>query len=71
MGIRLCATVISMAEAFNREVIAEGVETKKLGDKLLSLNCSVAQGNGIAFPMPEDELPLWVERWNKNPIWVA
>jgi diguanylate cyclase (GGDEF)-like protein/PAS domain S-box-containing protein len=63
--------VIGMAEAFNREVIAEGVETKKLGDKLLSLNCSVAQGNGIAFPMPEDELPLWVERWNKNPIWVA
>lgn len=69
--LAIVKAVIGMAEAFNRGVIAEGVETKAFGDKLLSLNCTIAQGYGISRPMPSDELRSWVERWNENPIWAA
>lgn len=42
--------VISLAEAFNREVIAEGVETTSHGLMLLAMGCDEAQGYGISRP---------------------
>jgi EAL domain-containing protein (putative c-di-GMP-specific phosphodiesterase class I) len=44
--------VIGLAQAFHREVIAEGVETIAHGARLLELGCELAQGYGIARPMP-------------------
>jgi diguanylate cyclase (GGDEF)-like protein/PAS domain S-box-containing protein len=44
--------VIRLAAAFDREVIAEGVETMEHGAALLQLGCKLAQGYGIAKPMP-------------------
>ena len=35
-----------------REVIAEGVETQAHGKRLLAMGCELAQGYGIARPMP-------------------
>ncbi|KEA63783.1 diguanylate cyclase [Marinobacterium lacunae] len=52
--------VLGLAEAFNLEVIAEGVESQAHGEKLLSLGCELAQGYGIARPMPADALPQWI-----------
>jgi EAL domain-containing protein (putative c-di-GMP-specific phosphodiesterase class I) len=49
--------VIGLAAAFKREVIAEGVETVAHGTALLQLGCELAQGYGIARPMPADQLP--------------
>jgi diguanylate cyclase (GGDEF)-like protein/PAS domain S-box-containing protein len=63
--------VIGLAEVFGRSVIAEGVESAAHGAKLLSMNCEVGQGYGIARPMPAADLPLWVQGWHKNPIWKA
>jgi diguanylate cyclase (GGDEF)-like protein len=61
--------VISLAQAFRRSVIAEGVETRLHGDKLLELGCELAQGYGIARPMPADEVPDWAKRWQAQPNW--
>tara|TARA_R110001583_G_scaffold12423_1_gene55212 strand:- start:204 stop:2450 length:2247 start_codon:yes stop_codon:yes gene_type:complete len=69
--LAIVKAVIGLADNFNRVVIAEGVETKAHGEKLLSLNCTIAQGYGISRPMPADDFPLWLERWHKNPIWIA
>ncbi len=52
--------IIGLAEAFRRRVIAEGVETVEHRKMLLQLGCELAQGYGIARPMPADELPAWV-----------
>jgi len=41
-----------LAAAFHRQVIAEGVETVEHGTMLLRLGCELAQGYGIARPMP-------------------
>ena len=49
--------VIGLARSFGREVIAEGVETSSHGDMLLTAGCELAQGYGIAKPMPAVNLP--------------
>ena len=61
--------VLKLASAFDLQVIAEGVETAQHGFMLLELGCELAQGYGIARPMPPDELPAWVKRWKPDPIW--
>ena len=55
--------VIGLATAFNRNVIAEGVETIAHGNMLLSLGCELAQGYGIARPMPAKDIPAWIQAW--------
>ena len=55
--------IIKIAQAFNREVIAEGVENIEQGHLLLQLGCRFAQGYVIARPMPADSLAPWVEKW--------
>ena len=61
--------VIGLAEAFKRVVIAEGVETVEHGTTLLQLGCDLAQGYGIARPMPADAMPAWVATWRPDPAW--
>jgi len=61
--------VLGLAEAFRREVIAEGVETVDHGLMLLQLGCDCAQGYGIARPMPAGELQAWAAGWHTDPRW--
>jgi diguanylate cyclase (GGDEF)-like protein/PAS domain S-box-containing protein len=55
--------VISLARTFSCVAVAEGVETPAQARTLLEMGCDVAQGAGIAAPMPAAELPLWVKEW--------
>ncbi len=61
--------VIGLASAFGRKVIAEGVETVAHGRLLLNLGCELAQGYGIARPMPAADLPQWLASWTPDPSW--
>lgn len=61
--------IIGLAAAFKREVIAEGVETVAHGTALLQLGCELAQGYGIARPMPPDQLPAWAATWQPDAAW--
>ncbi len=63
--------VIGLAAAFQRKVVAEGVETVIHGQMLLSLGCEMAQGYGIARPMPASELPAWALNWRPDDTWTA
>lgn len=63
--------VIGLAEVFQRQVIAEGVETQMLGDMLLSIGCDLAQGYGVARPMPAQEMPGWALKWKMEASWTA
>jgi diguanylate cyclase (GGDEF)-like protein len=69
--LAIVESVIGLAGAFRRNVIAEGVETAPHGELLLTLGCEQAQGYGIARPMPASELPNWVARWRPDPSWTA
>ena len=61
--------VVGLAHAFQREVIAEGVESAAHGLMLLHMGCEHAQGYGIAEPMPPERLPGWCERWVSPTLW--
>jgi EAL domain-containing protein (putative c-di-GMP-specific phosphodiesterase class I) len=63
--------VIGLATAFKRKVIAEGVETVAHGSLLLQLGCDLAQGYGIAHPMPAAQLPAWAATWQADPAWAT
>ncbi|MFT5661583.1 MAG: diguanylate cyclase (GGDEF)-like protein/PAS domain S-box-containing protein [Sulfurimonas sp.] len=62
--------VISLASAFNRNIIAEGMEYLEQGEILLRLGCDFAQGYAIARPMPVEEITLWIDDWKSEPSWV-
>jgi diguanylate cyclase (GGDEF)-like protein/PAS domain S-box-containing protein len=61
--------VIGLTHAFQRQAIAEGVETAEHGRLLVQLDCDLAQGYGIARPMPAAALPEWVAGWRPDPSW--
>ena len=61
--------IIGMAAAFKRDVIAEGVETIEHGSLLLQLGCILAQGYGIARPMPAAQMPKWATEWQPDAAW--
>jgi len=61
--------VSGLAEAFNRQVIAEGVETIDHGLMLLMSGCERAQGYGIAKPMPAEEVLVWLNAYKPNLEW--
>ena len=63
--------VIGLANAFQRQVIAEGVETAEHGRLLMQVNCDLAQGYGVARPMAAREIPDWVAHWRPHPGWEA
>ena len=61
--------IIALTKSFKLEVIAEGVETAEQGVTLLKLGCELAQGYGIARPMPASDVPAWIGDWKEDPGW--
>ncbi|MGN8004496.1 bifunctional diguanylate cyclase/phosphodiesterase [Acidovorax sp. 22279] len=62
--------VVGLSKAFNRKVIAEGVETVDHGRTLLAMGCVLGQGYGIARPMPAKQVPGWLDQWQAQQPWV-
>ncbi|OYY93188.1 MAG: hypothetical protein B7Y41_12750 [Hydrogenophilales bacterium 28-61-23] len=61
--------VMGLAKAFRRVVVAEGVETAEHGLMLMRLGCDIAQGFGIARPMPAAAFPTWATQYQPDPLW--
>jgi diguanylate cyclase (GGDEF)-like protein/PAS domain S-box-containing protein len=61
--LALSEAIINLSRTFEREVIAEGVETSLQESMLLGLGCYLAQGYGIAAPMPAHEVAEWAAHY--------
>ena len=61
--------VMGLSKAFELNIIAEGVETLEHGVALLALGCYLAQGYGIARPMPAIDILEWSENWKPDKAW--
>ncbi len=61
--------ILGLAEAFKKNVVAEGVESEAHGNALIQLNCSQAQGYAIAKPMPADAFISWTKTWRPYTSW--
>lgn len=67
--LTLVDAIVGLAKAFNRSVIAEGVETVAHGLLLMQLGCDWAQGYGIARPMPAEAVADWASRFTSPEAW--
>lgn len=61
--------IVGLSEAFNRSVVAEGVESVEHGSLLLHIGCDQAQGYGIAKPMPAENMLPWAQTWQADQAW--
>ena len=51
--------IIALANAFERQTVAEGIESDGQFQALLDLGCEIGQGYGIARPMSASEIINW------------
>ncbi|HBK23619.1 MAG TPA: diguanylate cyclase [Planktothrix sp. UBA10369] len=68
-NLAIVRTIIRLAHALNKEVIAEGVETAYQLAQLRSLGCEYAQGYFFLKPVPADIVTAFVEsdpEWDSN-----
>jgi len=63
--VAIVRSVVQMAQALRREVVAEGVENPEAWGLLRGLGCDVAQGYYMSRPLPAAEL----ERWLRDSSW--
>jgi len=61
--------ILWIMRQLGRSAIAEGVETLEHARSLMDLGCELAQGYGIARPMPVDALPAWLQAWHADADW--
>lgn len=59
---QIVESIMSLANAMNLEVVAEGIESQAALAYLKRAGCDYAQGFFIARPMPRLELLTWLER---------
>ena len=53
-------STIDLGQNLGLQVVAEGVETAEVWEKLTSLGCNVAQGYYLSRPVPADDLRDWL-----------
>ncbi len=57
---KIVRAAIDLGHHLGAEVVAEGVESAEVVDLLRAYGCDIAQGYGIAKPLPEPELRSWL-----------
>ncbi|MCW8931875.1 MAG: EAL domain-containing protein [Gammaproteobacteria bacterium] len=67
--LALVEGIIGLATAFQRTVIAEGIEKTEQGVLLMRLGCDLGQGFGIAKPMPADNILVWAGNYQPDQEW--
>ena len=64
-GMSLVKNAIRMMKDINKEIVAEGVETKETLDKLAEMGCDYIQGFYFSKPLPLDEFLEFIKEHNK------
>ncbi|TDJ29421.1 MAG: GGDEF domain-containing protein [Gammaproteobacteria bacterium] len=61
---KIVKAVIDLAHALDMRVVAEGVDSDESIAMVRNLGCELAQGFGIAKPMPSDLVIAWVDDYS-------
>lgn len=60
-SLLLVKSILAIANANSKPVVAEGIETDAIAKTLAQLNCEFGQGYGIARPMPIKQYISWTQ----------
>ena len=55
-------STIDLGHNLGLSVVAEGVETRSVMERLVPFGCDVAQGYYLGRPMPAEELEIWLDQ---------
>lgn len=67
--LAITEAVIGLAKAFDRSVVAEGVETEEHCMLLKQLGCEIVQGYLIAKPMPATNILQWEAQYLQSSLY--
>lgn len=67
-GWAIAHAILLMGLSAEREVVAEGIETRAMEEGLLRLGTRFGQGFLFGVPMPAGEVPAWLERWRLDSL---
>lgn len=59
----IVSSTIELGHHLGMQMVAEGVESQAIWDRLDALGCDVAQGYFISKPMPAEALQQWEREW--------
>ncbi|MBU0751441.1 MAG: EAL domain-containing protein [Gammaproteobacteria bacterium] len=68
-GLAIVEAIVGLANAFQCELIAEGIECVEQGELLARMGCGSGQGYFIARPMPAADIPSWTAAYRHPPTW--
>jgi EAL domain-containing protein (putative c-di-GMP-specific phosphodiesterase class I) len=64
-------SVVDLGTNLQLRVVAEGVEDEATWQQLAGMGCHVAQGFHLSRPMPIEEFPAWLQRYESSDQWPA
>ena len=64
-GMSIVRNTIKMMRDIDKELVAEGVETKENLDYLEKIGCHFIQGYYFSKPLPEDEFVMFIKEHNR------
>ena len=59
-------SIISLAKNFGRRVVAEGIESQEIQDRLIAMGCEQAQGFFYTRPIPASEALAWADAYQRE-----
>jgi EAL domain-containing protein (putative c-di-GMP-specific phosphodiesterase class I) len=62
-------STIELGHILGRQVVAEGVESLAIWERLREQGCDFAQGYGIGKPIPIEEFQRWKTAWKARAAW--
>jgi len=66
----IVSSLVVVGRLMEIDVMVEGVETEEDGRALIDMGCELAQGYGIARPMPAEAIPEWIATWKPFESWT-
>ncbi len=66
---KIVRSTIDLAHNLGLSVVAEGVESADILNRLQQLGCDEAQGYHMSKPLPVDGFVAWAEKWQANAVW--
>jgi EAL domain-containing protein (putative c-di-GMP-specific phosphodiesterase class I) len=59
-------STIDLAHNLGLQIVAEGVESQEIWDRLVVLGCDAAQGNYVSGPLEPQNVAAWISEWESS-----